>query len=429
MQDGVPSKKLFRWIFLWVTALSIAVYVIYAHFQPTYTYSLLDSRYDAHKYALLYHFFKGNAADFQVSFPFNSRILMPWLAAQLPFQDIKTAFIWLNGLFIVPTIGLLAFSWQKLHIRPLVIFVGIFWVLFHWKGIVRMYLPDPVTADVGSYFFQTIWLGLIGVFIKQSNDLNHKNDLRWILSRFNYPTISLVVILGTLQKESFIAVVIASFIYVLFLPNRRFPFFFILLFSVSPITYLSANYYFPAVSDDWRNNPFVSILRGIKRYAFEPTLFLKLPISWFLAYGTFWIVIIEKWNKDGWKKENTSHFSLLASLLWLFLSIFGGGDTTRILFNGMPFILTFLLLKLNQKPAWLSWYVFITSLPLMRLFSLEPDLGLYPQSTHHWCVECWQFSESWGYWMYAVVVLMGYYYLARRLGIGSGEPNEVETSR
>ena len=100
-----------------ISSLTLTVYLLYSYFQPTYSYHLLDSRYDALKYAKAYHYFNDFAADYQLSFPFNARILMPWLAAQLPFNDLKTDFIWLNGLFIVLTVGMLTFVWQKLQIR------------------------------------------------------------------------------------------------------------------------------------------------------------------------------------------------------------------------------------------------------------------------------------------------------------------------
>ena len=114
------------------------------------------------------------------------------------------------------------------------------------------------------------------------------------------------------------------------------------------------------------------------------------------------------------------------TLTWLILSIVGGGDTTRILVNGLPFVLTFLLMGLNQKPRWVAYFWGVASLPFMRLFELEPDLGLFPEQAHRWCVECWPLAESWPYLAYFAVVLMVHNYLARRFAaVESREPNEV----
>ena len=454
-----------------ISSLTLTVYLLYSYFQPTYSYHLLDSRYDALKYAKAYDYFNDFAADYQLSFPFNARILMPWLAAQLPFNDLKTDFIWLNGLFIVLTVGMLTFVWQKLQIRLSLILIGLFWVLFHWKGLIRMYLPDPVTADVGGYFWLALFLGFLflgdgkwwsdgtsdpmllfsktGHYERAQQKPSYKNWKR-VLGIFVF---LLIAVLGTLQKESSIAVLGVTVLWgggsvwlvrtpttvdvssprLVRTPTRRGTFLtllFAFLFAVS--AHYLASHFFPASTSDWRNNSLISLFRGIKRYIVQPELFLRLPMSWLFAYGTFWLALLSISKLSPNLPLHTSHSSLLTPhfCLWLLLSVFGGGDTTRILFNGMPFVLTFLLLRLNQKSNWVSWYILFTSLPLMRLTELEPDLGLYPQATQRWCVECWTLGESWGYWMYAIAVLAGYYYFLRRFGaVGRDKTNHVNARR
>jgi hypothetical protein len=413
-----------------------AVYLLYAYLQPTYSYHLLDPRYDALKYAKAYDYFKGLATDYQLSFPFNARILMPWLAAKLPFNDLKTDFIWLNGFFIVLTVGTLTFVWQKLQIRLSLILIGLFWVLFHWKGLVRMYLPDPVTADVGGYFWLTSSLTLLLQGEGDKIPIKNWNKViilcLWIL----------IAVLGTLQKESFIAVIGVTALCAglsLWLVSAstgagmKIDAFsmtkgtLLILFSaffIAVSVHYWVSYFFPASASDWRNNALITLFRGVKRYILQPELFLRLPISWLFAYGTLWLALLSTPKPS----PLTSHSALLAPhfSLWLFLSVFGGGDTTRIFFNGMPFVLTFLLLRLNQQPKWIAWYILLTLLPLMRLTELEPDLGVYPQATQRWCVECWTLSESWGYWVYAIAVLAGYYYFLRRFGaVRRSEANHV----
>jgi hypothetical protein len=423
--------KKYGWIVASLTAL--AVYLLYAYFQPTYSYHLLDSRYDALKYAKAYDYFNDFAIDYQLSFPFNTRILMPWLAAQLPFNDLKMDFVWLNGLFIVLTVGVLTFVWQKLQIRLSLILLGLFWALFHWKGLVRMYLPDPLTADVGGYFWLTSSLTLLLVGEGDNVPIFNWNRLVkacfWILT----------AVLGTLQKESFIAVLgVTAFWGALSLWFVRTPtvaretqkdafsmtkdtlLTLLSAFLIAVLAHYLVSFFFPASTSDWRNHSLISLSRGVKRYILQPELFLRLPISWLLAYGTLWLALLRSSSPSLLPHSHysqrrlpllTPHFCL-----WLLLSVFGGGDTTRILFNGMPFVLTFLLLKLNQQPKWVVWYLLFTSLPLMRLNELEPDLGLYPQATQRWCVECWTLRESWEYWVYAIAVLAGYYYFLRRFG-------------
>lgn len=410
------------WIVIAAVLSALAVYLLYAFFQPIYTYSLLDLRYDAHQYAKAFDYFKGFTVNYKVSFPFNTRILMPWLAAYLPFNDLVTAFVWLNGFFILATIGLLTWIWLKLNIRLFWIAIALFWILFHWKGLVRMYLPDPVTADVGGYFLLTSFLALLLLEEK-------KLSKAWLNCLF-----VLIAVLGTLQKEAFIAVLgMTALLNGKNSDTASITKPLLLSFFLSMAVYCLVVFFFSAAYTDWRNNSIVSVLRGMKRYAEHPDLFLSVPVSWFMAYGTFWLALLSTpKSPPNLLFLRTSRASLLALhfFLWLFLSVFGGGDTARILYNGMPFVLTFLLLKLNRLPTWMGGYVLLTSLPLMRLFQLEPDLGRYPNEMPQWCVECWSMTESWGYWVYAVAVLAGYYYLSRRLGaISSDESNEVNALR
>ncbi len=418
-----------------VTGLTLVIYIGFFFFQPTYTYQLLDPRFDAHQYAKAYNFFKGYTDTYELSFPFNTRVLMPWLAAHLPFNDLKTDFIWLNGIFIVLTVALLTWVWLELNIRPFWIAIALFWILFHWKGLVRMYLPDPVTADVGGYFWLAVCLTLL--LRREKTLMGYRNGMLLL-----YPA----AIMATLQKESFIAVIAitvvwalissagaskeGNFSYLIGANTQSITMQLFLLFCVCIGVYYWVEFFFPPISSDWRNNALVSILRGMRRYVAHPELFLRLPVSWLLAYGPFWLALFSGRfvSFSPLQKNLTSDRSLLAFhfFLWLFLSIAGGGDTVRIVFNGMPFVLTFLLLKLNQQPNWTGWYVFLTSLPLMRLMELEPDLGRYPSAMPHWCVECWTWGESWPYGLYLCSVLAGYYYLSRCLGtVGGNKTNQI----
>jgi hypothetical protein len=62
-------------------------------------------------------------------------------------------------------------------------------------------------------------------------------------------------------------------------------------------------------------------------------------------------------------------------------------------------------------PVWVGYFVAATSLPLMRLTQLEPDLGLHPAQAHDWCVECWSLSESGAYWAYMLVLSLVFWFL------------------
>ncbi len=460
-------------IVIFCTVLAAVVYVFYAQIQPTYTYSLTDPRLDAHQFSAQYDYFKGTTKSYTVRFPFNARILSSWLAAQLPFDDIITNFKVLNGIFLVLMALFLSLLWQRLQIRNSLIVIGLCWLLFHWKGPVRMYLPDPITADVGGYFFGALWLWLLsGTFFKIRNypfksalSVCHKRikwneddtDLHRLNRYFNVikncrlvPNLMLlcvVAVLATLQKEVFIVVVL---VYLCIETIRTYNRFRItnprldgselqiqtnektsythLLFPLSftIIAHFVADYFYAASNPDWRNFSVVSVLRGVQRYVLSPNLFLRLPVSWFLTFGSFGIGCFylfrlqignhvrpnfKSGRADTIPTSNIPHHTFYITVIFFILSIFAGGDTSRILMTGAPFVMTFLLIQLNQMPAWVGYFAAFSSLPLMRLTQLEPDLGLYPAQAHNWCVECWTFSESWPYWAYMLVVGLVFWFL------------------
>lgn len=397
-------------------AVAALAYGLYAYFQPTYTYALLDARYDAHQYARAYEYFSGAIQQWQVSFPFHARILVPWLASLMPFGSIVTDFVWLNGFFVVSTVALLGWYWAKLQIRSELAVMGLFWLLFHWKGLIRMYLPDPVTGDVAGYFLQVLWLVAI-------------------MQRWSWGVLWMIALGGALQKESFLVVVGVTALWS-WKGESMARWRYVGAFMVAVAAHWWADSTFAPIAQDWRNHPVVTVLRGFKRYAIQPDLFVRLPTSWLMAFGGFWLPVIcyllsvirYSLAVIRYPGRSYSSFFTLHSLVWLLLSVVGGGDTTRILFNGMPFVLTFLLLGFQQQPRWASWYAIFASLPLMRWWELEPDLGRFPAFTHRWCVECWTLHDSWGYWLYAAVVLAGYYYLTGRLGGSPQEAHKIDTS-
>jgi hypothetical protein len=444
-------------ITIFCVLLTAVVYVFYAKIQPAYTYSLTDPRLDAHQYLAQYDYFKGTTKNYAVRFPFNARILSSWLAAQLPFGNSTTNFKVLNGIFLVLMALFLGLLWQRLQIRNSLIIIGLCWLLFHWKGPVRMYLPDPITADVGGYFFAALWLWLLsGTFFKMCNypikstlSMCHKR-IKWKaddtdLNRFfnvikkccsvsNYVLLCVVAALATLQKEVFIVIVgslvIGQCSMVLkkyrqhikaeahsFLLSIKIASF---ILAIACVTHLVADYFYGASNPDWRNFSVVSVLRGLQRYLLSPALFLHLPVSWFLAFGGFLIVgfliggFLLVLNK---KKtiSSVSHHTCYITVVFFILSIFAGGDTSRILMTGAPFVMTFLLIELNQMPAWVGYFVALSSLPLMRMTELEPDLGLYPAQAHNWCVECWSLAESWPYWAYMLAIGLVFWFLMPKI--------------
>jgi len=167
--------------------ISIGLFFLYLKIQPEVTYAF-SPLFDGNKYLKAYQFFMCQTDQYKVSFPFNSRILVPYLASLIPSDNPATCFLVINLIFTVLSIIGIYFLWRQLNIPAGHIMTGFFWLLTHWVGILRHNIFDPVTVDVPLYLFQTL---LIFIIIKRK--------YLWLL------------ILGpvaTIQKESFPALLI-----------------------------------------------------------------------------------------------------------------------------------------------------------------------------------------------------------------------------
>ncbi|GAB2788045.1 hypothetical protein GCM10027275_36050 [Rhabdobacter roseus] len=399
---------------------TLLIYWIYVQLQPVYTYTTLDARYDAHQYLRAYAYFKGQRGTYQLDFPYNPRILVPWLAAQVPYDDAVAVFKVLNGIFVVLAMAVLVRVWVNLGLRLSLVTTGLFWLLLHWRGLVRMYLPDPVTVDVPGYFFGALWLFLILRLVRKG--------------RVDYLSLSLLPlsVLATLQKELFVPLVGASGLFFVWhrrAVDRRV----LLLFAGSLALALVARFWaertFPPFQADWRTSSLVTVLWRARQYLLHPSQLLWVPVGWLLAFGGIGLVGFYEWlrarllsgtSQTAGDQDAEGTFSLkylgFMSMVGLVLGLLGGGDTVRNAMLVSPFVLTYLLHLLQQRPAWAGYLAGVVSLPLMRLTHLEPDLGTFPEQQLAWCTECWRWAESWPYLLFIGVVWVVFFFFRKYFG-------------
>jgi len=184
-------KTIFFHIFF-LAALSVLTFFIFQHIQPTISYEKFPLA-DGNQYSKIYYFFKKEANQQQVSFPFHSRIFVPFLASLFAGNKIIANFQAVNFIFTILSVLSIYLLWRKLKISKTLIAIGFFWLLFHWVGIIRLNQLDPITVDVPLYFFQT----LLFLFIMERK----------------YLLIILLSPIATLQKESFIVLILILLLY------------------------------------------------------------------------------------------------------------------------------------------------------------------------------------------------------------------------
>ena len=174
-------------LLLIVLIISICLFFLYLSIQPHITYSF-STLFDGSKYIKIYNFFAQTGDAYDVIFPLNARILVPYLSSLLPFDDPIKNFNALNLIFIILSILSVYILWKQLKISSGHIMTGFFWLLIHWVGIIRHNIFDPITVDVPLYLLQTLLLLII-----------LKKQYLWLI---------LLGPLATIQKESFPALLI-----------------------------------------------------------------------------------------------------------------------------------------------------------------------------------------------------------------------------
>lgn len=357
-------KTILIHIFLLV-ALTVLTFFIFQHIQPIVSYEKVPLA-DGNQYSKIYYFFKKGANHQQVSFPFHSRIFVPYLASLFTGNKIIANFQAVNFIFTILSVLSIYLLWRKLKISKTLVAIGFFWLLFHWVGIIRLNQHDPITVDVPLYFFQA----LLFLFIMERK----------------YLLIILISVLGTLQKESFtvlILIVLLYSIYQIVLKKDR-PFdlkWIITAFIISIITKYLANYYFPPLEEG--RGSVITILYHMRETLYDPFKIIRWLTAIFMAFGAFIFLSANKITTVN--DDKTIHeLLLLFSLAYLFFGIFAGGDMTRIVYLGFPFIMTYILIALSQYHVKITLSALILSLPLMRLWQNIPDAGSDWEALKNW---------------------------------------------
>jgi hypothetical protein len=129
-------------------------------------------------------------------------------------------------------------------------------------------------------------------------------------------------------------------------------------------------YYFPPA--DPGKNSIIVILFHMKETLVNPFRFIRWIVSVFTAYGP--LLILAFWA--GVKSKTLTlgnRYIIFLSLTYLFLSHFAGGDMTRIAFLGFPFIMTWILIKLENTGGFMFKAAFIAGIPLLKILGTLSD--------------------------------------------------------
>ena len=355
------------WLYIFLVFTG-ALFFFYQEQQAPLSYDFAPD-FDGNDYRYAYDFFTGQADDYKVPFPFHSRILVPWLAALIGSGDIISDFQWINLLFSLLTVWMLFRLWRQLGLELPHFLVAMGWLLFHWTGMIRLNAFDPITVDLPVYAFQGLFLLVL---------LNRKYT--WLL---------LLGPVATLQKESFIGLLVLLTAYALYHNRREQDSYFDLRWilgalALSVATLQITHYFFPPIEEG--KNSIITLLYHAKQIVEEPLKLLRWVLAVFMAFGPFLIAGLLK-------ARERRHYDLHKNLFWLFSGLYllygilAGGDMTRIIFLGYPFIMTAILYELRDLSLNRLWFFVLLSLPLTHVWSVIPDPAFEWERWQSWYPE------------------------------------------
>ncbi len=352
---------------LLLLACVTAVFTISQLSQPPAQHPIGD---EVSYWAMYEHFAGRPGAD--IYYPYHNRILVPFLASLVPLASVVQSFVLLNFLFAGLGILTLHAVWRRSGVPTYLVWLSLLWLLTHWMGIVRFYVLFPLLVDVSAYFFQAL--------------------LIYILIRRRYSALVWLAPIATLQRESFLVILVVLVAYegiarifrgaVLPLHTLAFS------LALAMLCKLTANaIILPATAS---TPPFDSIVGTISHNLLltinDPYRLVRWIVAGFIGYaGPALLALQTLWRRRPIRALHETvtrsfnpelvHVLTLVCVVQLGLGLVAGSDTTRILFLGFPFYMTLVLIIIRGLNRKLVVGSFVFSLPLLRLTSPLPVIS------------------------------------------------------
>lgn len=347
--------------------LTLVAFFVYRAIQAPLSYELAPA-FDGNDYTLIYNYFTGESEHFEVPFPFHQRVFVPFIAS-LFNQEIIQDFQWVNLVFSLLTVWMLFKLWRELGFELKWFWAGFVWLLFHWTGMIRLNAFDPITVDVPTYFFQAVFL--------------------WSVIKRKFVHLLWLVPLATSQKESFVALPIILLIYAWW-HNRKTEegFYNVPLIAVSAVLALATqwliNFYFPPIEAG--KGALITIGYHAKQALLNPFEIVRWLAAISMAFGPAIWLAMNRYRRHHYY-DNTRNLLVIFTGLYFAFGILAGGDMTRIIYLGFPFIATWVFYELQQADFRKHWLLLVFSLPIMMLHAIIPDPAFQWEIWQNWYPE------------------------------------------
>lgn len=355
------------WLFIFL-GITAAAFFGYQHFQEPISYDFA-SEFDGNDYRNIYEYFTGTQTEYKVAFPFHQRILVPALASLINSGDILFDFQLVNLLFTLLAVSITFLLWRQLGFELKWFIAGFIWLLFHWTGLIRLNAFDPITVDVPLYFFQALFI--------------------WLLLKRKFIHLLWLAPIAAVQKESFIALMIVLMVYAWW-HNRKTQegFYDLSLIAASLVLSVVANSLvngnLPPIEAG--KGALITLGYHAKEAVLNPFELVRWLAAIAMAFGPAIFIAFGSYTRN-LRYDNTRNLLVLFSLVYLAFGILAGGDMTRIIYLGFPFIATWIIYELREVKTKHLLITGLFSLPLMILYKNIPNPAFEWDAWQSWYPE------------------------------------------
>lgn len=310
---------------------------------------------DCVRYNAMFEYFKNNCFNIKIEYPYNIRPLAPYLASLLSSNSIN-GFHLLNGISIILFVCSFFAIYKILNFSYMGYIIFVLWFFLHPLGV-RLYYYNPMHVDPLCYAFYG-WLTYMFI--------NKKKIIFLIL-----------LFLSFFVKESFVFIAIITIIteaifllyqyykYKIFHYNNLLNILgvLIILFIYKLILKTVIMKVLPQ-AQNYEITSFGTILYFIKMVYNDSKLLVVWIGSYFMATGCFSVLLFGNLKKlKEIYKNRELMFLFLGAIGFIVLGLTAGSDMSRIIFNGIIFIICFLFYlnnDLNKYFILLIWFISIT---------------------------------------------------------------------
>jgi hypothetical protein len=386
----IPKKIIYPALLAWGIFTATVFHVI----QPPNNFSVNDKA-DANEYLKIYEYFHDQTGWENVRFGIHNRMLVPYLAALIPGEDVQLHFFIVNTIFALLSLLAIFYLMNFLEIKPTYIFIALVFFSLHFVGPFRQNAIGPINVDIPVYLFEIL-------------------PVLWFIRKKYLPLVLLAPV-AVATKELFIAYYVILFIVaagsLLALKDKEYSLVWVaaaLLLAI--LTKILLNHYFPSATPS--RNSLIVVAFHLREMLHHPEHLWMWLLSIFAAFGGFIFLIAKK----HWKFEirNRNHLIIhMLTVASLALSIVGGMDYTRLVFIGFPYIISsvFLLSKPQVNEVWVAG---IMSILLSRFWIVLPVISLDLSPYRWWMPENSDINSLFG-WTIAIIVGYFLYIILRKL--------------